>query len=236
MTRPNFWTDEEDKTLRGICARGGEVDEAMERLGRTRAAILGRTKFLGCHFFRRLRWTAPLRDQVLKLWRDGKSAQEIANAMAKQERVPVSRNMIIGLVNRLGAQRNKPDETQRAYHMAAKQKPRHKIIDTGWRAQPQTKPVAPTPIRCEPVDATGAKHLEDLRRCDCRWPLNSDPAGMVFCARQIVEGRSYCADHLAKALSRQPLDKLRYRSPHPRPANIARADDLRAFGIDRRAS
>ena len=238
MTRPNFWTAEEDKTLRAICARGGEVDEAMERLGRTRAAVLGRTKVLGCYFQRKVRWTQPLRDQVLKLWTEGKSAQEIANLMAKQEAVRVTRNAIIGLVNRLGANRNKPEEVHRAYPSSVSPAvaPKPKIIDTGWRIHPQTKPVAPTPIRCEPVDATDAKGLEDLKRCDCRWPLNSDTSAMVFCARRIVDGRSYCADHLAKSVSRQKVEPLRYRSPQPRPVTVARADSLAAFGIDRRAS
>ena len=185
-------------------------------------------------------WTPELRQAVLNLWRDGKSASECAKFVSSKAGVPMSRSAIMGMVHRAGEKRNGLTDTRHAHgartakQTPAKQKPI--IIDTGWRIHPQTKPVAPTPIRCEPVDATGAKGVEDLKRCECRWPLNSDTSAMVFCARRVVDGRSYCADHLAKSVSGQKVEPLRYRSPQPRPVTVARADSLAAFGIDRRAS
>lgn len=40
-----------------------------------------------------------------------------------------------------------------------------------------------------------------LRVRQCRWPSGSVPAGtLTFCCHPQVEGRTYCAEHLARSL------------------------------------
>ena len=179
-----------------------------------------------------------MREAVLNWWRAGKSATECAKLHAARTGIIVSRSAIIGMVHRAGAMRNSLQETQRAHSIRVKAaKPVHPIIiETGFRIHPQTPPKPPTPIRCEPVDITHAKPLEDLGRLDCRWPLNSDASQMRFCSRMVVNGKSYCVDHLAKSQSGETLRAIRLRDPTIRNVRTDRAASMPVFGIDRRAS
>ena len=185
-------------------------------------------------------WTPALRQAVLNLWRDGKSASECARFVSSKTGAPMSRSAIMGMVHRAGEMRNSLTDTRQAHGVRtakqtpAKQKPI--IIDTGFRIHPQTPPKPPTPIRCEPADVTDAKPLEDLKRFDCRWPLNSDASQMRFCSRLVVNGKSYCADHLAKSQSGETLRAIRLRDPTIRNVRADRAGFMTVFGIDRRAS
>lgn len=133
-------------------------------------------------------WT-PERDAVLvQLWSEGYSASQIA---AQIMGVQVTRNAVIGRVNRLQLPARKP--RQRAI-TPGRRKPRVKIFEP--------KPPAPPP---RPA-ASGAPRMRGLpllklKPHHCRWPIGDGP--FLFCAADADEGEVYCGFHKGMARVRE---------------------------------
>lgn len=54
------------------------------------------------------------------------------------------------------------------------------------------------------------KTLDELEPFDCRYPIGVEAFGVhLFCAEPCVEGRSYCAIHMALCYSRSPRQTAR---------------------------
>lgn len=85
-----------------------------------------------------------------------------------------------------------PDQQRSARQSAAALVPR-------MRAKAKGEPVSP-PTYVPHVEAApdGAKPLLRLEPHDCRWPVGKGPPWR-FCAKQQIPGRSYCAEHQARA-------------------------------------
>lgn len=170
-------------------------------------------------------WTDERINLLKKMWKDGKSAADIAKTLAKG----VTRNAVIGKAHRMGLS-NRPspikkgdkDDAPAPVKTAAKKDPPPKKEPPKKEA---AKPVAVKKI-VPPVVVSGVKHnplargeiaeprkfekeaipegggvaLIDLTERMCRWPIG-DPRedDFTFCGRTIRAGTPYCPDHATAA-------------------------------------
>lgn len=139
-------------------------------------------------------WSEERTERLKRLWSDPDlSASTIAR------RLGVSRNAVLGKINRLGlSNRRKPVQAkaQRTPRPSAGQ-PRRRL--------PPPQPTAPAPTvsrkgrpRRAAPDTVGpalVDRLEDLQRDGCHWPFG-DPASEAFrfCGRPAARG-PYCEGH-----------------------------------------
>ena len=130
-------------------------------------------------------WT-PARVEALKrLWLEGVSAQQIANALGD----PITRSGVLGKVYRLGLSADRPCRT--AVHRTARQTARG--VGEACEASPSipARDFAPS----ESVPLTGRATILTVRRLDCRWPFGEpDTRAFALCGRPISRG-AYCAGH-----------------------------------------
>lgn len=163
-------------------------------------------------------WTDERVELLRKLWKDGKSASQIASELANG----ITRNAVIGKVHRLGL-------SGRAKAVSPTQpRPRHRSASVRPAALRQSVPTArgatalafdlqPTPVpESDPSEETVASFAEqvtimELRESMCRWPLG-DPTTVEFrfCGSQSTSGGSYCRYHSRMAYQ-PPLDRRRER-------------------------
>jgi len=151
-------------------------------------------------------WTDERIALLKKLWKDGKSAAEIAKALAKG----VTRNAVIGKAHRMGLSgRASPIKNPAA---APKKEPAKKELKmavkktvvpvvTGVKNNPLAREaVAPRQIIKEVFPTDGGVALIDLTERMCKWPFG-DPRedDFTFCGRAIRQGTPYCPDHAAMA-------------------------------------
>jgi GcrA cell cycle regulator len=138
-------------------------------------------------------WTeervALLRDRVDAGLTCGQIAREIG----------VSRNAVIGKVNRLGLSRFKSMIAGEPGRPAAPKiaRPKMPIRQRPYPALPRKQPLAfPEPE----VDAAKRCSLLELQQGHCRWPISEPGAeDFGFCGNQRVDGLPYCAAHARMA-------------------------------------
>src|SRR5258708_29725953 len=109
--------------------------------------------------------------------------------------IGVTRNAVIGKVNRLGLSRFKgatagPPERMGTARMA---RPRIATQQRTMRALRATSQLALVEAPC---DSANRCSLFELQQWHCRWPIN-DPgaADFAFCGNKPVDGLPYCAAH-----------------------------------------
>lgn len=148
--------------------------------------------------FARTSWTVE-RVQILStLWLDGRSASEIARALAGG----ATRNSVIGKVHRLGlGGRERPSRPAERCPGKVRQPP----------ARPKQPAIQLRRVIAAPVSLsldTGAANILTVAGHACRWPFG-DPASNTFtlCGRTAIRG-AYCGEHAALAY-RPPEDKPR---------------------------
>jgi GcrA cell cycle regulator len=149
-------------------------------------------------------WTTE-RVELLKVRFDaGLSCGQIAREIG------VSRNAVIGKINRLGLARIKNVVAGQSERRSAARTRRPRLVTqhqilVAVRAEPQA-PVEDTPIHSEHRCS-----LFELNEAKCRWPI-SDPgtASFGFCGNQTVKGLPYCAAHAR--LAYQPASRQRMRA------------------------
>lgn len=155
-------------------------------------------------------WTDERIALLKKMWKEGKSAAEIAKSLGKG----VTRNAVIGKAHRMGlsgrpspikktaapkkeaAPKKDPPKTTRSKKTAAP------------AAAPSTKASSPAKEAAEDVKLFekdvippgGGVALIDLTERMCKWPIG-DPRepDFTFCGRGIRPGTPYCPDHAAMA-------------------------------------
>lgn len=166
-------------------------------------------------------WTDERINLLKKMWKDGKSAADIAKTLSKG----VTRNAVIGKAHRMGLS-NRPSPIKKSDAPAApakeavKKDPPKKDPPKKEAAKPAAKKVVP------PVVVSGVKHnplargeiaeprkfekeaippgggvaLIDLTERMCRWPIG-DPRedDFTFCGRGIRQGTPYCPEHAGAA-------------------------------------
>lgn len=140
-------------------------------------------------------WTDDRVEILIRLWRDGGSARQIARRLGG-----VTRNAVIGKIHRLGL------SGRAAPSAPGGRRPKPKVERRLRQAPPAPRPragVAPP----QPPE-TGAATIVSIRRGQCRWPIG-DPLvdGFCLCGRPAVHG-AYCAPHGALAYRPTARDHL----------------------------
>ena len=143
-------------------------------------------------------WTDERVETLKKLWSDGLSASQIANELGS-----VTRNAVIGKVNRLGLSGRAKSPSSSA---PRQRKPRaHSHM---MRVRPQMRgntalayqhdlEVEAEPEMVENIIPMGQRcTLLELSEDKCRWPIG-DPGSteFFFCGVKPVEGAPYCGFH-----------------------------------------
>jgi hypothetical protein len=83
-----------------------------------------------------------------------------------------------------------------------------------WRSQAGDLLVRPLPtFQCEPVPPSVSSDplnlsIEQLKFFHCRYITNDDLRQPTYCARDTVEGTSWCAFHLARVRAPLPADEI----------------------------
>lgn len=160
-------------------------------------------------------WTDERIALLKKMWKDGKSAAEIAKSLAKG----VTRNAVIGKAHRMGLSGRpspikKPAEAPKKEATKAPKKEVKEVkevkvvakkpvvpVVTGVKHNPLIREVAPPrPQAKEEFPADGGVALIDLSERMCKWPFG-DPREDVFtfCGRNIRPGTPYCPEHAGMA-------------------------------------
>lgn len=137
-------------------------------------------------------WTEH-RVDALKAYRaKGLSASEIASRLGW-----VTRNAVIGKLHRLGLT-TVSEKKSKKRQLSPKEAGRDQEPVRRIRDRLAALPLEPLPKE----DAPPARlfKLQDLEKHNCRWPYG-DPksAAFGFCGCQIVEGTSYCSQHVRRA-------------------------------------
>src|SRR5262245_1878237 len=136
--------------------------------------------------------------------------------------IGVSRNAVIGKLNRLGLSRPK-DVVARTLKREGRPHPPRPKMSATWRALP-ARPARPTiiaqhemlktafgtrsPVEDIPIrDGRGCTLLE-LGQEKCRWPISTPGAAdFCFCGSEPVKGLPYCAGHARMAY--RPAGRVR---------------------------
>lgn len=139
-------------------------------------------------------WTDDRVEVLTQLWRDGKSASAIARALGV-----VTRNAVIGKVNRLGLS-GRAAPSRPGSRRARAPKPE--------RRAPQRPAMRPWPIVAEPEPLVGTADIVSVGPRQCRWPIGDPKAdGFTLCGRRAVRG-AYCGPHGALAYKPTARDHL----------------------------
>jgi GcrA cell cycle regulator len=190
----------------------------------------------------KISWTDDRIALLKRMWKEGKSAAEIAKAVGKG----VTRNAVIGKAHRMGLSGRpspikKPESTSSAAPKKAaaasalpvgRSKEQPKAIAKKPGAAPAVAPQqgfkSPAPLRTaedvrkfekEEVPPGGGVPLIDLTERMCKWPIG-DPrdADFIFCGLAIRPGTPYCPQHAATAYQ---TSSRRGAHHHHHPAAVA---------------
>ncbi len=150
-------------------------------------------------------WTDERIALATKLWRDGLTAQAIANRLGGG----LSRNAVVGKLTRIGVA---GDRKGKQNYIAPRPKTRrgaevrsvqNRINAGSFAPKPPPKPRPSTPVLVSaenrPLMALGPRH--------CRWPITDPPAGRMdetlFCAApKSAEHPAYCAFHARASVAK----------------------------------
>jgi len=137
-------------------------------------------------------WTAERVNQLKSHFEAGLSCSQIA------DEIGVSRNAVIGKINRLRLSRLGVIAKPRQRRTAPRFFNQHQIL-AALRAEP-----LPLPQEA-PVENMSRCSLVELAEAECRWPI-SDPGArdFGFCGRKAVNGLPYCAAHARMAYQPAP--------------------------------
>lgn len=156
-------------------------------------------------------WTDERIATLKKMWKEGKSAADIAKTLGKG----VTRNAVIGKAHRMGLSGRPSPIKKPASAPAAKKEAAAPKKET-LRVVATPKKAAAAPAKINPAllkEAEELKKLEksavqigggvaliDLTERMCKWPIG-DPreADFSFCGRGIRVGTPYCPEHAAMA-------------------------------------
>lgn len=153
-------------------------------------------------------WTDERIALLKKMWKEGKSAAEIAKTLGKG----VTRNAVIGKAHRMGLSGRpspikKPAPASKKEAAAAPARKESKDVKkaappAGGKANPALAKEAEElkKIEKEIVPLGGGVSLLELTERMCKWPIG-DPreADFTFCGRGIRVGTPYCPDHASMA-------------------------------------
>ena len=133
-------------------------------------------------------WTAERIEQLRSCFSAGLSCAQIANEIG------VSRNAVIGKINRLGLSRHRDPAAPRSRGGGSVRRPQVLTQRLVLKALFASAPVADNVVSSEPCS------LLNLAPRKCRWPIGgAATAAFTFCGNATVDGVSYCAGHARMA-------------------------------------
>lgn len=158
-------------------------------------------------------WTDERIALLKKMWKEGKSAADIAKMLAKG----VTRNAVIGKAHRMGLS-GRPSPIKKPPSAPAPKKAAPALkkeikkpvaavkktaapVVSGVKNNPLLREVAePRKMEKEAIPPGGGVALIDLTERMCKWPIG-DPKedDFTFCGRTIRPGTPYCPDHASMA-------------------------------------
>ncbi|MFH1157986.1 MAG: GcrA family cell cycle regulator [Pseudomonadota bacterium] len=158
-------------------------------------------------------WTDERIALLKRLWKDGKSAAEIAKTLSKG----VTRNAVIGKAHRMGLS-GRPSPIKKPASVSEKKSAKapekeireiRKPVATpapsvasgkGRHAPPTREEAKPEKLEKGDLPPGGGVALIDLTERMCKWPIG-DPRedDFTFCGHGISGGTPYCQRHAAMA-------------------------------------
>jgi GcrA cell cycle regulator len=157
-------------------------------------------------FTNRGTWSSERIEELKRCFQAGLSSSQIAREMG------VTRNAVIGKINRLGLSRprdmaTRQLEQKRAAKLARPRRPRLHVFA---QREMLTKAFSGPPALAEAIaihEGRGCTLLE-LGHGKCRWPIDGpDGEDIFFCGNEPVPGLPYCAGHAR--LAYRPAGRLR---------------------------
>jgi|GEM_PF-887706 len=159
--------------------------------------------------------------EMSHMWNvEGLSMGEIA------QRMKMTRNMVSGLIyrhrdmfNRRNSAKSNWRDVKRGRVQPSAAKPRQPIASTSQNANVRRQAFHAVKVdeeaKAAPVEQSGpiskaeaeaydaarllvATDLMGLQSCHCKWPVN-DGGPFLFCAEEVVAGKSWCAHHLKRS-------------------------------------
>jgi len=153
-------------------------------------------------------WPDDVAAAAIKMWKEGRSATEIANSISTAAR-RFTRNAVIGFMHRHGLQRDLPAAAYRAPRI---RKPRSIAPRTPMPKAPPPIGLAPPPPVVDPPaprTASGllatARPWTDRGAGQCAWPLAGPGGEFWSCCARIHRGK-YCEAHRALVYSARKVD------------------------------
>ncbi len=136
-------------------------------------------------------WDHQSAEALKAMWAQGLSLTEISGKLTTALGRTITRNAIMGKVDRLGLSKTNrlaPAEPK----IPGKPGPKPKVPES-----PTFKaPPPPDAYKPAPEILVGTVRPEELRGFHCQWPVGQPEApDFMFCGREKVEGRPYCACH-----------------------------------------
>jgi GcrA cell cycle regulator len=138
----------------------------------------------------RITWTAERVAQLTSCFNAGLTCAQIAYEIG------VSRNAVIGKMNRLGLSRGRTPAAPRMRSGGPSRRPQILSQRVMLKALFASEPIADDVVSAEPCS------LLNLAPRKCRWPVNG--AGFTFCGNSTADGMSYCAGHARMAYRFSP--------------------------------
>lgn len=127
-------------------------------------------------------WTEDRIDRLKTLWREGKTADQVARDLGHG----ISRSAVLGKVHRLGLSNGRSRRSVQAPPAGVKA-----VKALPIRAL-DIPSVAPTP---SPAAQSGLATLLSVRRFQCRWPMDAPGASdLSVCGRRVERG-AFCGPH-----------------------------------------
>lgn len=113
--------------------------------------------------------------------------------------IGVTRNAVIGKLNRLGLSRGRSGPGPRAVTVRRQQaRPQVLAQRLALKAVFASEPIADNVVSAEPCS------LLNLAPRKCRWPISAEMSELTFCNNIAAEGWSYCAGHARMAYRLSP--------------------------------
>jgi GcrA cell cycle regulator len=203
--RDDVWDQSEVDTLKIRFLEGVDFRSIGKEIGRSRDATKRKAFDLGLFRVapRMATWTAERIDTLAAMWSAGETCSYIAQAIG------VTRNAVIGKVDRLGLRLRSGEERDKAMRAIRAAAPRRTPPRSRNRVNAGPKLVAARKPRltCEAFDAAiprqQLKQVWEIGRGECHWPVgHPGEEGFGFCCAAIDGRGSYCAEHQYFATAR----------------------------------